>query len=253
MPLQRCRFGKTRSCSGFGLLSCHRSPHRPSFIERNKKNPCKTLRKPHPPFKVYGGLASRHRATVWAVHSLPVLANSVRGELGSFTGPVSRSGTQEPANCPKAMAVSISTSLGSLLSPSAVQVLEAAPAAGTPVWDQGFLTSHSAHFRRDCPPASQTSCSTGSTQKQGESGKWWPSVFTSFILRVCSFHSSVQPGKQQCQKMAVQTPLAFSMEELGLAQHRLPNCPRVFQLKDERRGDTPEMVTLPSCQPQLRP
>ena len=67
-----------------------------------------------------------------------MLANSLRGELGTFTGPVSTSGSHEPAKCPEPMPASTSTSPCSLLSPSAVEVLEAAPAAGSLVWSQGY-------------------------------------------------------------------------------------------------------------------
>lgn len=44
---------------------------------------------------------------------------------------------------------------------------------------------------------------------------------------------SSQAGSS-AKKMAVQTPLACCMEELGLAQHGLPNCPRVLEVKGER-------------------
>lgn len=113
------------------------------------------------------------------MHGLPVLANTTRWEQGSFTGPVSRSGSHDLVKCLEAMSASTSTSLCFILfilSPLAAEVLKVALIArpcvgsGYPHLTPSTRVSVTGWVgRRDHLAVSRISCrcNTGSTQNQG--------------------------------------------------------------------------------------
>lgn len=135
------------------------------LIERNTKKHTKLREKL--PFEVHGGFALGHGAWAWAVPGFPRLAKG--------TGWFCRASFQ--VSLPWACKVSIGDT-------SKQQHLSMLPSlspqqgrCGSPGWDHRYphftpstcVSGMGWDHRRDCPPASQSSCkcSTSSTQKRG--------------------------------------------------------------------------------------
>jgi len=187
------------------------APHTPLkkkiICRKEHQKISKIERKHHPPYEAHGGFAPLHGTRAWAVRGLPTLANSARWKLGSFTGPFSRSGSHEPVKCPEAMPASTSTS------PQSHSLVLDSGGAGSSSCSRdscvgsGVPPLHTQHPRfrhgmglQEGPSPSIPSQLQVQHWLNPELGserrvKCWPSVFPSFVLKVCSF-SHFSPDRQ---------------------------------------------------------